>query len=95
MIQNNVYGHTYIFRTFRVALLITLYFVVPGINIPKIRSIGLLDHIKFVVKKLKKSTYLKWTYGHSGYAFQIVPNNYRNHHAKFEIDWIILTCLNL
>jgi len=25
---------------------VALYFVVPGINIPKIRSIGLLDHIK-------------------------------------------------
>ena len=31
---------------YRVASLIILYFVVPGIRIPKIRSIGLFDHIK-------------------------------------------------
>ena len=31
---------------YRVALLIILHFVVPGINIPKIRSIGKIDHIK-------------------------------------------------
>ena len=35
------------------ALLIRLYFVVLGISIPKIRSIGKLYHIKFFVKKLK------------------------------------------
>ena len=38
----------------RVALLIILNFVVPGISILKIRSIGQLDHIKFVVEKVKK-----------------------------------------
>ena len=32
------------------ALLITFYFVVLGINMPKIRSIGLLYHTKNVVK---------------------------------------------
>ena len=31
---------------YRVASLILLYFVVPEINIPKIRLIGKLDHIK-------------------------------------------------
>ena len=31
---------------YRDASLITLYFVGPGISIPKIRSIGLLHHIK-------------------------------------------------
>ena len=31
---------------YRVASLTTFYFVVPGINIPEIRSIGWLDHIK-------------------------------------------------
>ena len=49
---------TFLELNYRVTLLITLYFVVPGINILKIRSIGWLDHIK-------KSTCLKWTYGHS------------------------------
>ena len=39
--QDNVYGHTYIFGLeYRVASLIILFFVVPGINIPKIRSNG-------------------------------------------------------
>ena len=33
-------------RDYRVALLIVLYFVVPGISIPKIRTIGYLDQIK-------------------------------------------------
>ena len=37
---------TFLGRDYRVASLITLYFVVPEINIPKIRLIGLLDHIK-------------------------------------------------
>ena len=36
---------TYLELDYRVALLIILYFVVLGINIPKIRSIGWLDHI--------------------------------------------------
>ena len=34
-----------------------------------------------------KSNILKWTYGQSGY-------DYRNQHAKFEIDRTILKCLN-
>ena len=42
---------TFLVLDYRVASLITLYFVVLGINIPQIRSIGWLDHIKFVVKK--------------------------------------------
>ena len=51
----------------KVASLITLYFVVPGINIPKFRSIRWLDHIKLCCwKSKKKSTCLKWTYGHFG-----------------------------
>ena len=37
---------TFLGLYYRVASLITLYFVVPGINISKIRSIGWLDHIK-------------------------------------------------
>ena len=37
---------TFLGLDFRVATLITLYFIVPGINIPKIRSIGWLDQIK-------------------------------------------------
>ena len=36
---------------YRVAPLMTLYFVVPGINIPKIRSIRWLDHIKNLLLK--------------------------------------------
>ena len=35
---------TFLGLDYRVASLITLYFVVPGTNIPKI---GWLDHIKF------------------------------------------------
>ena len=62
---------TFLGLDYRVALLIILYFVVPGIIIPKIRSIGLLDHKKFVVKKAKKSTCLKWTYGHSGNDYRV------------------------
>ena len=31
---------------YRVASLIILFFVVPGINIPKIRSNGKFDHVK-------------------------------------------------
>ena len=50
---------------YRVASIITLYFVVPGINIPKIRSNGWLDHIKNLLLRVKKSTCLKWTYGHA------------------------------
>ena len=37
---------TFLGLNYRVASLKTLYFVVPGINIQKIRSIGLLDHTK-------------------------------------------------
>ena len=37
---------TFLGLDYRVASLIILYFVVPGISVPKIRSIGLLDHIK-------------------------------------------------
>ena len=33
--------------------LITLYFVVQGISIPKIKSIGQFYHIKIIVKKVK------------------------------------------
>ena len=44
---------TFLGLYYRVASLIIFYFVVPGISIPKIRSIGLLDHIELVVKKVK------------------------------------------
>ena len=44
---------TFLGLDYRVASLETLYFVVPGINIPKIRSIRWLDQKKFVVKKVK------------------------------------------
>ena len=37
---------TFLGLDYRVASPITLYFVVPGINIPKNRSIGWLNHIK-------------------------------------------------
>ena len=37
---------TFLGLGYKVASLITLNFVVPKINIPKIRSIGWLDHIK-------------------------------------------------
>ena len=37
---------TYLGLDYRFASLITLYFVVQGINIQKIRSNGKLDHIK-------------------------------------------------
>ena len=58
---------TFLGLDYRVASLIILYFFVPGISIPKIRSIGLLDHIK----SKKKSTCLKWTYGHSGNDYRV------------------------
>ena len=45
---------TFLGLDYRVALLLILYFVVPGIIIPKIRSIGLLDHIKICFLKSKK-----------------------------------------
>ena len=63
---------TFLGLYYRVASLIILCFVVPGISIPKIRSIGWLNHMKFFVKKVKKSTYLKWTYGHSGNDYWVV-----------------------
>ena len=44
---------TFLGLDYKDASLITTYFVVPGINIPKFRSIGWLDHKKFVVKKVK------------------------------------------
>ena len=62
---------TFLGLEYRDALLITLYFVVLGISMPKIRSIGWLHHIKIVVKKVKKSTCLKWTYGHSGNDYRV------------------------
>ena len=37
---------------YRVASLIMLFFVVPRINILKIRSEGLLDHIKICCRKI-------------------------------------------
>ena len=42
---------TFLGLDYRVALLETLYFVVPGINIPKIRPIGWLDHKKKLLLK--------------------------------------------
>ena len=38
-----------------------------------------------------KATCFKWTYGlcESDYRFSTLPNSYRNHHAKFEIERII------
>jgi len=50
---------TFLGLVYRVALLITLYFVVPEINIPKFRSIRLLDHIKICCKKSKKINMFK------------------------------------
>ena len=44
---------TFLGSDYTVVSLIVLYFVVPGINKPKIRSIGLIDHRKIVVKKGK------------------------------------------
>ena len=41
-----MYILTFLGPDYRVASLIILYIVVPGINIPKIRSTGWLDHIK-------------------------------------------------
>ena len=46
----------------RDASLMTLYFVVLGISILKIRSIGLHITLKFVVKKLKINM-IKMTFG--------------------------------
>ena len=66
-----MYILTFLGLYYRVASLIMLYFVVPGISIPKIRSIGLLDHIKIFVKKVKKSTCLKWTYGNFGNDYRV------------------------
>ena len=63
---------TFLGLDYRVASLITLYFVVPGISIPKIRSIGQLDYIKIRCwKSKKKSTCLKWTHGHSGNDYRV------------------------
>ena len=62
---------TFLGLDYRVALLITLYFVVPGINIPKIRLIGWFDHIKICCSKSKKSTCLKRTYGHFGNDYRV------------------------
>ena len=50
---------TFLGLDYRVASLITSYFVVPGINIPKIRSIGWLDHIKICCLKSKKINMFK------------------------------------
>ena len=44
---------TFLGLHYRIASLIILYFVVPEINIPKIRSIGKLDHIK-ICEALKR-----------------------------------------
>ena len=43
-----------------------------------------------VVKKVKNQHALN---GRAEYTFSIVPECYRNHHTKFEIDRTILTCL--
>ncbi len=65
--------HAFLWLDYRVASLITLYFefVVPEINIPKIRSFWKLDHLKFVVKKVEKSTCLKFTNGHSDNDYRV------------------------
>ena len=48
---------TFLGLDYRVASVITLHFDVTGINLPKIRLIGWLDHKKFVVKKVKKNMF--------------------------------------
>ena len=62
---------TFLWLDYRVASLITLYFVVPGINMPKIRWIGWFYNIKICCLKSKKSTCLKWTYRHSGNDYRV------------------------
>ena len=53
---------------YRVAF-ITLYFVVPGIKIQINRMIR--SHKNLLLKKVKKSTCLKWTYGHFGNDYRV------------------------
>ena len=81
---------TFLGLYYRVALLIIFYFVVLEISIPRIRTIGWLDHIKICC--------WKWTYGHSGNGYSVATLSksyyYRNHHAKFGNNRTILTYLN-
>ncbi len=55
------------------ASLITLFLVVIGTSIPKIRW------IKIVVIKGLKSTWFKWMYGHSGNEYRVAtfPKSYK------------------
>ena len=56
---DNVYGLTFLGLDHRVALLITLYIVLPGINIPKIRSYQIIGSHKNALLKSKKINMFK------------------------------------
>ena len=77
---------------YRDASLITLYFVVLGISIKKSDQSEYISDENLLLKS-QKSTCLKWTYGNSGYDYTVtmLSNYYRNYHAKFEFDRIILS----
>ena len=47
---------------YRVASLIILYFVVPGISIPNQIKRIIRSHRNLLLKKVEKSTCIKWTY---------------------------------
>ena len=46
------------------------------------------------INMFKMDVWTFWSELSSCYAFYIVPNCIRNHHAKFEIDRTFQTCLN-
>ena len=62
---------TVLWLDYRDASLMILNLVVIGITVPKVRWIGLIYHIKNVVKKVRKTTCFKWTYRLSGNDFKV------------------------
>ena len=63
---------TFLGLDYRVASLIILFFVVPGINIPKNQIKRIIRSLKnLLLKKVEKSTCLKWTHGHSGNDYRV------------------------
>ena len=56
---------------YRVASLITLYFVVLGISIPKNQINRIITSHKNLLFKTKKSACFKWTYVHSDNGYRV------------------------
>ena len=54
-----------------------------------------MNRIIMKYKNVRKSACFKWMFGLSGNGYRVamLPNCYWNHHAKFEIDRTIQTCL--